>query len=425
MATTNNNFKVKNGLDAGGDISASGFLKSNNSSGDEGGQIDLAKAVTNTTLTTGVTLDVYQNKLRIFETGGTNRGFYIDITTGGTSAGSNLVSGGGGTTTNPLTISSPLSGTSFNGSSAVSIGLSSGYGDTQNPYASKTANTFLAAPNGSAGVPTFRGLQVGDMSTLNSPTTSGQFLYYAPAGNGMAWSSTPGLTTGGGTMSGALVLAAGTSTPLIPLTFTSNTSTPTAVSGGMDYDGTVFYATSKTNPGRAALAQNYYYISNSNYAFAMDSAALPYSLLATGVGITVPAGTTYEYEAFFAIQGSFIATSQTPTITISNLSGTATLAHTTLIETGNNTTGFTTASTLGATRITAGQALTALTTGNRYYIVKMRGTIRVTGSGTAEIAPTIRPNVASVDNGWSVADGGFFKLTPIGNGTVTTVGAWA
>ena len=73
MATNNVNFKVKNGLDAGGDIATTGIFKSNNSSGDEGGQIDLAKATTNTTLVTGITLDVYQNKLRIFETGGTNR----------------------------------------------------------------------------------------------------------------------------------------------------------------------------------------------------------------------------------------------------------------------------------------------------------------------------------------------------------------
>ena len=75
------------------------------------------------------------------------------------------------TATNALTISSPLSGTSYNGSSAVSIGLASGYGDTQNPYASKTANYFLAAPNGVAGVPTFRAIVAADIPTLNQNTT--------------------------------------------------------------------------------------------------------------------------------------------------------------------------------------------------------------------------------------------------------------
>lgn len=51
------------------------------------------------------------------------------------------------------------------------ISLSSGYGDTLNPYASKTANFVLAAPNGSAGVPTFRAVLAADIPTLNQNTT--------------------------------------------------------------------------------------------------------------------------------------------------------------------------------------------------------------------------------------------------------------
>lgn len=51
------------------------------------------------------------------------------------------------------------------------ISLDSGYGDTQNPYGSKTANFVLAAPNGSAGVPTFRAVVAADIPTLNQNTT--------------------------------------------------------------------------------------------------------------------------------------------------------------------------------------------------------------------------------------------------------------
>ena len=70
--------------------------------------------------------------------------------------------------------------TSVSGTSPVSvatgtttpvISLASGYGDTQNPYASKTANYVLAAPNGSAGVPTFRAIVAADIPTLNQNTT--------------------------------------------------------------------------------------------------------------------------------------------------------------------------------------------------------------------------------------------------------------
>ena len=88
----------------------------------------------------------------------------------------NSISLGGSTTItsatiSPLTIGTGLSGTSFNGSTPVTIALASGYGDTLNPYASKTANYVLAAPDGSAGVPTFRAIVAADIPTLNQNTT--------------------------------------------------------------------------------------------------------------------------------------------------------------------------------------------------------------------------------------------------------------
>ena len=74
---------------------------------------------------------------------------------------------------------SPSGVTSVTGTSPVvssggttpAISLAAGYGDTLNPYASKTANFVLAAPNGSAGVPTFRAVVANDIPTLNQNTT--------------------------------------------------------------------------------------------------------------------------------------------------------------------------------------------------------------------------------------------------------------
>jgi hypothetical protein len=57
------------------------------------------------------------------------------------------------------------------GGTTPAISLASGYGDTQNPFASKTANYFLAAPNGAAGAPTFRAIVAADVPTLNQNTT--------------------------------------------------------------------------------------------------------------------------------------------------------------------------------------------------------------------------------------------------------------
>ena len=63
-----------------------------NSDGDEGGEILLAKAVTNTSLTgTGITIDSFQNKIRFFEQGGSARGAYIDLTECVGGAGTNLL----------------------------------------------------------------------------------------------------------------------------------------------------------------------------------------------------------------------------------------------------------------------------------------------------------------------------------------------
>jgi hypothetical protein len=80
---------------SGADVTAQQNLRSINSSGDEGGEIFLSKAATNTTLTGGVTIDVWQNRLRFFEQGGTARGYFLDISAGGAGVATNLASGGG------------------------------------------------------------------------------------------------------------------------------------------------------------------------------------------------------------------------------------------------------------------------------------------------------------------------------------------
>jgi hypothetical protein len=74
---------------------------------------------------------------------------------------------GSGTVTS-VTATSPVASS---GGATPAISLSANYGDTLNPYASKTANYFLAAPNGSAGAPTFRAIVAADIPTLNQNTT--------------------------------------------------------------------------------------------------------------------------------------------------------------------------------------------------------------------------------------------------------------
>ena len=61
-----------------------------------------------------------------------------------------------------------VSGSPITSSGTITIGLASAYGDTKNPYGSKTANYVLAAPNGSNGTPSFRALVAADIPDLSS-----------------------------------------------------------------------------------------------------------------------------------------------------------------------------------------------------------------------------------------------------------------
>jgi hypothetical protein len=83
------------------------LLRSTQSAANEGGEIQLSLPSSGSTLTTSVTIDVYQDRLRFFETGSNARGAYIDLTACGNTVGTNLLSGTG---TGSGTVNSGASG---------------------------------------------------------------------------------------------------------------------------------------------------------------------------------------------------------------------------------------------------------------------------------------------------------------------------
>jgi hypothetical protein len=127
-------------------LKVTGNIESRYSSGDEGGELILNKPVTNTTITDGVVIDVHQNKLRIFEQGGTNRGVYIDITAASAGVGTNLVSGG--SASNSFTTIATTSGTSpVADSSTDTLTLSAGTGITVTGDSTTDTVTIAVASN--------------------------------------------------------------------------------------------------------------------------------------------------------------------------------------------------------------------------------------------------------------------------------------
>jgi len=159
-----------------------------NSSGDEGGEILLAKATTNTTLVgTGVTVDIYQNRLRFFEQGGSARGYYLDISSGGGGAGTNIMSGGGG-------------GTPAGSTGDVQFNNGGALGATTLFYSAATGNLVLTDTTESVsnvtGAMVIRGgLGVAGNVYANTIYTTTGIRW---AGNGVAFSSGGGGSTPGG-----------------------------------------------------------------------------------------------------------------------------------------------------------------------------------------------------------------------------------
>jgi len=97
----------------------------------------------------------------------------VTIGTGITFAGGTLSATGSGGTVTSVTGTSPVVSS---GGTTPAISLATAYGDTLNPYASKTANYVLASPSGSAGVPSFRALVAADL-----PSLSGTYIPYTGA----------------------------------------------------------------------------------------------------------------------------------------------------------------------------------------------------------------------------------------------------
>lgn len=131
--------------------------------GDEGGEIVLAPASTNTTLSGNVVLDIYQNRLRIFESGGSNRGAYIDLSAASNGVGSNLLAGGGGGATtldglSDVTAPSPSNGDflKWNGTAWINDAIDLATDTTGNYVSSLVAGTGITLTNnsGEAATPT-------------------------------------------------------------------------------------------------------------------------------------------------------------------------------------------------------------------------------------------------------------------------------
>ena len=151
------------------------------------------------------------------------------------------------------------------GGATPAISLSAGYGDTLNPYASKTAKYVLAAPNGADGVPTFRAIVASDIPTLNQNTTGSAGTLTTPrAIYGNNFDGSAALTqiiasTYGGTGNGFAKLSGPATTektftlPNASATILTDNAAVTVLQGGT---GSTTASGARTNLGAAASGAN-------------------------------------------------------------------------------------------------------------------------------------------------------------------------
>jgi hypothetical protein len=239
----------------------------------------------------------------------------LDIGNGSGFTRATLTAGTGISVTNAagsITIAATNSGTvtSVTGTSPVvssggatpAISLAASYGDTQNPYASKTANYVLAAPNGSAGVPTFRAIVAADIPTLNQNTTG--TAANITASSNATLTTLSSLSLPGSQVSGNISGNAANVTGTVAVANGGTGLTTTPVNGALDIgNGTGFTRTTLTAGTNVS-------ITNTSGAITINSSNPGGTV--TSVGLALP--------SIMSVSGSPVTSSGTLTGTLTTQS---------------------------------------------------------------------------------------------------------
>jgi hypothetical protein len=199
------NDKVTVGLT--NDVTIPGVLFVSASSGDEGGELRLATAITNSTLSgPSVVIDIYQNKLRFFENGGSARGAYIDLTAASAGVGSNLLTGGGGSTDTVARATAEAAFAKANAALPNTNGVT--FAGTLTASANLVADKIIATNNGlGENFKVGDDAWIGDFNVANSiklkgqqNTSIGYISFGTDDGTALGRAGTGNLTYGGNTV---------------------------------------------------------------------------------------------------------------------------------------------------------------------------------------------------------------------------------
>jgi len=408
-------------------VGGGGKIIATSMGGDEGGEILLGKPATNTTIAgDGVTIDVFQNRLRIFEQGGSVRGAYLDITSLGTGVSTKL-NGTADTASyveysNVANKPSLVSGSSqitFLSISSIPSGLVSGSSQVLNGSGvwSGSAQLPSGVVSGSSQI-TF-----GSISSIPSGLVSGSsqitFGSISSIPSGLVSGSSQiaiASTSGFGTYLNQAVLT--TSTPTFDYVITSNNANGTNIRLGDDtWIGDINIANTFRVTGLQDATQGYIVFGNSNTTALGRSGtgALTYGGNTiwhagndgSGTGLDADLLDGSHASAFSPVAGSSsittVGTISSGTWNGSSISTTYTDAKVTSVSAG---TGISVNATTGAVTVTNTGTLTVAGTANQVLI--NGGTAAANGNITLSLPQSLgtgsSPTFAAITVGKSGTD---------------------
>lgn len=218
----------------------------------------------------------------------------------------------------------------------------------------------------------------------------------------------------------AFVRPTGGTSSVAPMLFTAGTNMTTPGAGAFEYDGVVFYGSPQSNQ-RGVVATEQFIALTVNYTGTDDATAQKVFDATTNGAVTLAASTTYMMEGVYYITRAAGTTSHTLS-TLFALGGTLTSIAYTAETTSTIGNALGAVSRIYGTSASATVSTAANTDATENITVTIRGVVRTNSAGT--FTPQIQYSAAP-GGAPTILANSFFKLTPIGNNTVTTVGNWS
>lgn len=226
------------------------------------------------------------------------------------------------------------------------------------------------------------------------------------------------VVSGGAGFAKDVYLATGT-TAIAPLTFTSGTNLTTARAGGVEFDGTCFYATSVASSRQVVGAEQLAVIQTDNTL--ADVATAQNVFAGANDVLSLAASTAYEFEFFYWITRAAGTTSHTTSLLFPASSAFTSIHYTAQVT---NPTGNALANVQQIVGdVSTGVVITAANTvATENIIVWGRGVIRTNAAST--VTPQFQYSAAP-GGAPTVKVDSFFRIWPVGSNTVAAVGNWA